>query len=128
MPTTTVADALSQAKALLADGTLTPAKLEELWRSGGHGCAGKQWVMYIHAAHPTIHAAALNITLHEPVPGKAPQIDPMATPPDYASVHAAILDGWRVIHFPNQRDPFEDREIDFVGYEFILEKIAPANT
>jgi len=28
------------------------------------------------------------------------------------------INGWRVIHFPNQQATFEDREIDVIGYEF----------
>ena len=59
---------------------------------------------------------------HEPSPGSVTQIDPLAAEIPYESVFAAILDGWRVIHFPDQRSPFDDREIDIVGYEFILEK------
>ena len=31
--------------------------------------------------------------------------------------------GWRVVHFPQQRAPFDDREIDVLGQEFILEKL-----
>jgi hypothetical protein len=61
--------------------------------------------------------------LHEPISDKITQIDPLAEEIPYESVFAAILDGWRVIHFPDQRAPFDDREIDIVGYEFILEKL-----
>jgi hypothetical protein len=28
-----------------------------------------------------------------------------------------------VIHFPQQMAPFDDRELDYAGYEFILQKI-----
>jgi len=28
-----------------------------------------------------------------------------------------------VIQFPDQRAPFDDREIDILGYEFILQKL-----
>ena len=60
---------------------------------------------------------------HEPVRGHITQIDPLAEEIAYNSVFEAMLDGWRVIHFPDQRAPFDDREIDIVGYEFILEKL-----
>ena len=61
--------------------------------------------------------------MHEPEPNSVTQIDPLETDMPYASVFDAILDGWRVIHFPQQRAPYDDREIDVIGYEFILEKI-----
>ncbi len=60
--------------------------------------------------------------LHEPEPNSITQISPDATWP-YATVHDAILDGWQVISFPQQRVPFDDREIDVLGYEFILQKM-----
>lgn len=86
-----------------------------------------QWLLYLHAAHPSIKSDLLNATLFEPSPGKEveTQIDPLAKPLPYKTVFDAILDGWRVVHFPYQREWIEDREIDVVGYEFILEKIQP---
>lgn len=116
-------ESLALAKSKLAQGKLTAADLDALAQPA---CgAARQWLLYIHAAHPSIYSEALSATLHEPVPGKAPQVDPLATPPPYKSVHEAICEGWRVVHFPNQRDAFDDREVDIVGYEFILERIAP---
>ena len=46
----------------------------------------------------------------------------MQKDPTYQTVHEAIMDGWEVIHFPDQQAPFDDREIDVLGYEFILQK------
>lgn len=123
--TTIPTDPLSIAKAKLAEGTLTPADLDALAsasRAGKHARV-RQRLMYIHASHPTIRAEVLNASIHEPVPGSSTQIDPLATPIGYATVFDAVVDGWRVIHFPNQLAPFDDREIDVVGYEFILEKL-----
>ncbi|MCX5662825.1 MAG: hypothetical protein NTW19_24345 [Planctomycetota bacterium] len=124
------AETLTLAKTKLAQGKLTPADLDALVASVASAASascgsGKQWILYIHAAHPSIHAETLSATLHEPAPDKVPQLDPLAKPIPYKSVHEAIRDGWRVIHFPNQRDAFDDREIDVVGYEFILEKLQP---
>lgn len=63
------------------------------------------------------------MALHEPVPGSITELN--SEPPEcpYATVHDAIVDAWRVIHFPNQLAPYDDREIDVLGYEFILEKL-----
>ena len=41
----------------------------------------------------------------------------------YASVHDAILDGWQVVQFPYQQAVYDDREIDVIGYEFILQQM-----
>ncbi|MCE9589459.1 MAG: hypothetical protein K8S99_02930 [Planctomycetes bacterium] len=123
--TAATADPLVLAKAKLAAGTLIPADLDALViaaRTGRHGRV-RQRIMYLHAAHPTIRAEVLSTAIHEPVPGSVTQIDPLAPPSPYATVFDAILDGWRVIHFPNQLAPFDDREIDVVGYEFVLEKL-----
>ena len=38
-------------------------------------------------------------------------------------MHDAVLDGWQVVHFPQQLAPFDDREIDVLGYEFVLQKL-----
>lgn len=82
----------------------------------------RQRLLYLHAGHPNIRSNVIAAALHEPVPGAVTQLDPLAPELPYKSVFEAILDGWRVIHFPDQRAPFDDREIDIVGYEFILEK------
>jgi len=87
----------------------------------------RQRLLYLHASHPSIRSRVIAAALHEPVRGSITQIDPLATEIPYSSVFDAILEGWRVVHFPDQRAPFDDREIDIVGYEFILEKLEDYN-
>ena len=62
-----------------------------------------------------------------PSTSRSPERSPRSIlrPPScpYLNVHDAIVDGWRVVHFPQQRAPFDDREIDVLGQEFILEKL-----
>lgn len=87
----------------------------------------RQRLLYLHAGSPSIRAALVGAALHEPVAGSVTQIDPLAPELPYNCVHDAILDGWRVIHFPLQTAPFADREIDIMGYEFILEKMEMVN-
>ena len=41
----------------------------------------------------------------------------------YRTVHEAIVDGWQVVQFPHLQAPFDDRDLDVVGYEFILQKM-----
>jgi hypothetical protein len=121
-------DELARAKAQLAEGKLTAADLEALHNAArrGNGAAVRQRLLYLHAANPSVYSPLLNATLIEPVEGQPAQVDPLARPLPYQSVHDAIRDGWRVVQFPDQRAPFDDREIDIVGYEFILEKLQEA--
>jgi hypothetical protein len=83
----------------------------------------RQRLLYLHAATPSVRSPVIGMALHEPVPGSVTQITTEGQEWPYATVHDAILDGWQVIQFPEQRAPFDDREIDILGYEFILQKL-----
>ena len=117
-----------QAKCELAAGELTASRLDELLHTALIGSAKvRQRLLYIHAAQPSVRSPLIGSALHEPVAGSVTQIDPLAEELPYGSVFDAILDGWRVVQFPDQRAPFDDREIDIIGYEFILEKLETYN-
>ena len=81
----------------------------------------RQHLLYIYALQPTVRAPIVATTLHEP--GVACQIDPLQPELPYQSVLEAMADGWRVIHFPDHRGPFQEGRMDMLGYEFILEKL-----
>jgi hypothetical protein len=86
--------------------------------------AQRQKLLYLHASSPNIQSKVIAYAMHDFADDGFPgAIDPMAPKSPYASVYEAIVDGWRVIHFPLQMAHFEDREIDILGYEFILEKM-----
>jgi hypothetical protein len=112
-----------------ANGGVTEADLEELLRLAGEVSppAGRpvvrQHLLYLHAATPSIRSPVIGMALHEAAPGSVTQLTPDGHEWPYATVHDAVLDGWQVIHFPDQRAPFDDREIDILGYEFILQKL-----
>lgn len=112
------------ARAELASGKLTSARLDEL-EAAVTKPAQRQRLLYLHASTVSLYAPVLNASLFEPDKGVRTQIDPTAADLPYENVHDAIVDGWRVIHFPDIRGHFEDREIDILGYEFILEKLTP---
>ena len=86
--------------------------------------ARRQRILYLHAKSPSIRSPLIGFAIHEPVADSVTQIDPENEEFPYESVHDAVIDGWRVIHFPQQRAPFDDREIDILGFEFILERFA----
>lgn len=82
----------------------------------------RQRLLYLHTKAPSIYAPVIGMAQHEPVAG---QKDTLRTRPDwpYATVHEAIVAGWQVIQFPHLLAPFDDRELDYVGFEFILQKM-----
>jgi len=83
----------------------------------------RQRLLYLHAATPSIRSKVIGMALHEPVPGSITDITSVPADWPFDTVHDAILAGWQVIHFPQQRAFFDDREIDILGYEFILQKL-----
>jgi hypothetical protein len=111
-----------------ANGGVTEADLDELLHLAvevGPRCRPtvRQHLLYLHAATPSIRSQVIGMALHEALPGSVTQLTPDGHEWPYATVHDAILDGWQVVHFPDQRAPFDDREIDILGYEFILQKL-----
>ncbi len=109
---------------LQAGGSLGASDLDRLLAVGrGSSRRLRQRLLYLHANTPSIHANLVAAAIHEPVAGAVTEIDPQAPELPYRNVHDAIVHGWRVVHFPQQRAPFEDREIDLIGHEFILEKL-----
>ena len=109
---------------LQAGDALGEADIDRLLaRCRGASCRLRQRLLYLHACTPSIYASLVAAALHEPVAGSITQIDPQAPELPYRNVHDAIVAGWRVVHFPQQRAPFDDREIDLMGHEFILEKL-----
>ncbi|MCJ8331534.1 MAG: hypothetical protein HRT89_09395 [Lentisphaeria bacterium] len=112
-------------KSARARGSVSSENLDELERLNNSSL--RQALLYLHASGPNIQLPVIGSALH---PAKIDYtsggIDPGSSCP-YQTVHEAMLDGWKVIHFPQQNAPFEDREIDLIGFEFILEKMVPIN-
>ena len=108
---------------LQAGGSLGESDLERLADARRSRPRLRQRLLYLHANTPSIHANLVAAAIHEPVAGAVTEIDPQAPELPYRNVHDAIVEGWRVVHFPQQRAPFDDREIDLMGHEFILEKL-----
>ena len=112
---------LETAQAHLANGGIGADDLEQL-RQLVQAAQLRQRLLYLHARGPSITASIIGMAEHEPVPGYKDLIRTRTEWP-YNTVHDAIVDGWQVIHFPQQISPFDDRELDYVGYEFILQKM-----
>jgi hypothetical protein len=83
----------------------------------------KQRLLYLSAQSTDPRSPAISQALHEPVSGTIVEIDPTSTGIDYESVHDAVIDGWRIVHFPDQRGTLADSGVDVLGFQFILEKM-----
>jgi len=123
MTTAAIQSWINSAREAVDDGTFDASYLDRL-QGVVDGSSLCQKLLYLHATSPSIQSKVIAYAIHD-VQGteNTGGIDPLAPPSPYKTVHEAILDGWRVIHFPLQTAPFEDREIDILGYEFILEKL-----
>lgn len=112
---------LERARQAMRDGVFDEADLERLAFTLRETPRPRQRLLYLHADSPGIYSAVIAMAQHEPTPGHTVELRTDGGWP-YRSVHDAIIDGWRVVQFPDQRAPFDDGEIDVLGYEFILEK------
>lgn len=83
-----------------------------------------QRLLYISAESTHPQSPALSAAIYEPVAGSTTQLDPTSSSLVYDSVHAAIIDGWRLIQAPDQWAGIAHEAAgDVIGYQFILEKI-----
>jgi len=112
---------IEQARVKLAAGSLTAADLDALQQTNTKQL--RQSLLYLHVSGmstlslviATEYRAAKRVA-------DSPRLEPEPQLP-YRSVHDAIVDGWRVVQFPSPTAPISDRELNIVGYQFILEKL-----
>ena len=83
----------------------------------------RQRLLYLHARTPSVFSTILGYTPIEPVRGYQTEISASEFEWPYKTVHDAMVDGWQVVQFPHLQAPFDDKDLDVVGYEFILQKI-----
>ncbi len=112
---------LKEAEGKAAQGGVTQTDLQELQRSI-QGAQARQRLLYLHTRTPSITAPVIGMAQHEPIAGGTDKLHTRDEWP-YATVHDAIIDGWQVVAFPNLMAPYDDRELTYVGYEFILQKL-----
>jgi len=116
---TSLDSAFRLAREKLQRGDFAAADLEELWAQVR---PQPQRLLYLYALQPTVRASLVAATLQEQKAATHCQIDPLAEDLPYRSVLEAMADGWRVIHFPDHRAPYQEGRLDMLGYEFVLEK------
>lgn len=83
----------------------------------------RQRLLYLQARTPSVLSEIIGLTQIEPVPGFTVEISASEVEWPYQKVHDAVVDGWQIVQFPHLQAPFDDRDLDVVGYEFILQKM-----
>lgn len=83
----------------------------------------RQRLLYLHARTPSVFSDILGYTPIEPIKGYRAGITAETPEWPYETVHDALVDGWQIVQFPHLQAPFDDRDLDVVGYEFILQKM-----
>ena len=87
----------------------------------------KQRILYLSAQSTDPRSPTISQAIHEPLKDSIVEIDPTITGIEYKSVHEAVIDGWKIVHFPDQRGSLSNSEIEVLGFQFILEKIEEFN-
>jgi hypothetical protein len=82
----------------------------------------RQRLMYMHLTSLSPTSACISCSIFEPDGEHRPAISAEAELP-YDNVLDALADGWQVLQAPDPRLPFDDHELDILGYQFILEKM-----
>lgn len=117
----TVTQWLHEATGKVAQNQLSQADLQQLQQLVQQTTL-RQRLLYLHTRAPSITSAVIGMAQHEPVRGGGDTLCTRTAWP-YETVHDAVVDGWQIIHFPNLMAPYDDRELSYVGYEFILQKL-----
>lgn len=117
-------DWLSRARSALASGKpVDDAMLNELEAALAGRTKVRQRLLYMHLTTPAPHASAVSCTIFDPAAEVRNQLSAESPQLAYNSVVEAMADGWQVISFPDINAPIDDREVDMLGYLFILQKM-----
>jgi len=73
-----------------------------------------------------VFSEILGYTLVEPIKGYKAEISAETPEWPFETVHDALVDGWQIVQFPHLQAPIDDKDLDVVGYEFILQKLTEA--
>ena len=64
-----------------------------------NGAQPRQRLLYIHAQTPNPLSPVLEMTIYEPVAGFKVELTAEEPELRYATVHAALVDGWQIVQF-----------------------------
>jgi len=117
-----IADWLRETRAKFAAGELSARDFEELEALLSR--APRQQILYLQTADSSPTSRVVG--MRRLVPGEAHAEYALADGEfPYTSVMAAVEDGWRVVQFPVPPTGFRDDTVDYLGFEFVLERWEP---
>ncbi len=103
----------------LASGSLTADDLDRL---ADLTRQPRQLVLYLYSRSSNMRSALASWMLYDATKPQEPTL-PSQEPP-YASVLAAVADGWRIVQFPDIKlYAYQGVDNDYLSFEFILEKM-----
>ena len=103
----------------LKEGNLTDQDLEHLQKLV---IPPTQMVLYLYSKSTNMRSGIASWASYDPMEPDEPKLASQDLP--YASVIDAVKDGWRIVQFPiTKLHHFSDADNDYLGYEFILEKL-----
>jgi hypothetical protein len=84
----------------------------------------RQKILILYAKTPDLHSGIGAWAIYDGT-GKEHPTTGDSTAPPYASVLAAMQDGWRVVQFPQQFPAYPGMELNtsYLRWEYILEKM-----
>ncbi len=87
----------------------------------------RQKLLVLYAHSPDLNSATVAWSIYDGT-GKEKHTTGDSEEPPYASVVAAMRDGWRVIQFPQQHPAYPGMEYNtaYLKYEYILELLEEA--
>ena len=104
-----------------AEGRLVEADFDELEGILATGPPARQQLLYLQAGSTSPLSRVVGMAVF--LPGERHdnyRLDVEEFP--YQTVIQAVEDGWRIVQFPVPPTNFSDQSVDYVGFEFVLEK------
>lgn len=99
----------------------TPVTVEDLDALQNCLQEPRQHVLYLYSKSTNMRSPIASWSLIDPTKPQEPTLPSQELP--YASVLAAMADGWRVVQFPiSKLYTYEEVDNDYLGFEFVLEK------
>ncbi len=110
---------LATSRQKLQADTLTTNDLDRLADLVEHP---RQLVLYLYSKSTNMRSPLASWMMYDATQPQEPQLPSQEAP--YASVLAAVADGWRIVQFPNAKlFAYQGVDNDYLGFEFILEKM-----
>jgi hypothetical protein len=120
----TISDWLREKRSKHAAGRLTDADFEELQALLSD--TPRQQLLYLQATSTSPLSRVVGAAHF--VPGERHDdytLDPSDFP--YETVMQAVEEGWRIVQFPVPPTGFSDQGLDYLGFEFVLERYERAH-